>query len=88
MAKVIKVPPVKIDKEEYKIADINLAKKTKIMNELIKTGGEPNFELFVNVLQLGGFKDDDILDMDIETTTQIGNAIISACNTKKKKKSS
>ena len=88
MAKVIKVPPIKVGEDEYKVANIDLAKKTKIMNALIQTGGEPNFELFVKILQISGFKDDDILYMDIKTTTEIGNTIIASCNTKKKKKSS
>lgn len=87
MAKTIKVAPVVVDGEEYKIKGIDLPKKTKIMNELIATDGTPNYELFVNVLQIVGFKDDDILMFDIQTATTIGNAIITACNTKKKKKS-
>ena len=84
---MLKVPPISIDGEDYKVASIDLAKKTKIMNALIETGGKPSFDVFVNVLQFCGFKDDDILMMDIETTTAIANAIIGACNTKKKKKS-
>ena len=87
MAKTIKVAPVVVDGEEYKIKGIDLPKKTKIMNELIATDGNPSYDLFVRILQIVGFKDDDILMFDIETTTQIGNAVITACNTKKKKKS-
>ena len=87
MAKTIKVSPVVIDGEEYKIKGIDLPKKTKIMNELIATDGTPSYDLFVKILQIVGFKDDDILMFDIQTTTQIGNAVITACNTKKKKKS-
>ena len=87
MAKTLKVSPLKIDGEEFKIKNINLDTKTKIMNELIKIKGDPDFTLFVNVLRLAGFSDDDIIEMDIETTTKIGNHVITAVSTKKKKKS-
>ena len=82
----IKIPPIKVGKKEYKIVDIDLPKKTAILNELMKTKGEPSFDLFVKTLQLGGISDEDILYMDIETTTTIGNSIISAITNKKKQK--
>ena len=89
MAKTIKIPPIEIDGEEYKVKSISLDTKIKIMNELLATKGEtPSFDLFVNVLRYAGFKDDDIIDLDIATATTIGNTIITACNTKKKNKSS
>ena len=85
----IKVDPVVVDGVEHKIKDIDLPTKTKIMNELISVAnGEPNFELFVNILQIVGFSDDEILFFSMEETTQIGNRVIASCNTKKKKKSS
>ena len=82
----IKVPPIKVGDIEYKIVDIDLPKKTAILNELMKTKGEPNFDLFVKTLQLGGISDEEILYMDIETTTTIGNSIISVLTSKKKQK--
>ena len=83
---VIKVEPVKIGEDVYKINDINEDQKTAIMNAVMETEGNPTWDLFVKVLKINGFKTEETLYWDIETTTSVGNAIINCCNTKKKKK--
>ena len=83
---VIKVPPVKVGKIEYKVPDIDIKKKNKIGNLLFKSAqdGEYSYDLMNDILLFVGFKEDEVLLFSFEETATIGNAIIETINKKKK----
>tara|TARA_Y100001963_G_scaffold153448_1_gene240217 strand:+ start:586 stop:861 length:276 start_codon:yes stop_codon:yes gene_type:complete len=84
---VIKVEPVKVGEEVYKINDIDKAQKRKIMNALMSVKeGEPKWDLFEDIIEINGFPDEETLYWMPEVTTNVANAIINAINTKKKTK--
>ena len=85
---VIKVEPVKIGDDVYKINDIDKAQKRKIMNLLMSSqdGSTPKWDLFDDIVEINGFPDEETLYWSPDITTAVANAIINAINTKKKKK--
>ena len=86
--KTIKVEPVIIDKKEYKIYDIDYNKKKEIGNLIFNQYklGEPDYNFMCNILIANGYSEDEILYLDFDVVGILGNAIVEACNLKKKKK--
>ena len=81
------MPPVEFEGEEIKLQGLTKNKYVQIMNCIIATQGNFDWNLFVDILGVMGFSDEDIVvKYGMEGTPLIANAVIQAVTKKKGKK--